>query len=146
MSKRLDVVKAVKELLKAAFPGFDVKGLDADAAFPDRIPPNGLIIVRNSDPGAPEVDLCPPTYNYEHPIKVEIAGYSSPTKTPAEVVDEILETIGTAVQANRMLAGLCSWLDTEAPAIDDFSTEGSRSVAMTELNIIAHYSTPNPLT
>jgi hypothetical protein len=138
VSKRLDVVKAVKALAAVANPHQTVKGLEQDARFPDRIPPEGLIIVRNSDPGEPEVDLSPLVYHYEHPIKIEVAASSD------EALDAILMRLGTAIEADRHLGGLCSWLEAEAPDIDDLATLSSSAVA-TELTIFAHYSTTSPL-
>ncbi|MGI4879908.1 MAG: hypothetical protein ACRYG4_20730 [Janthinobacterium lividum] len=146
MSKRLDVLAAVKVLVQAALPGADVKGLDGSAARPTRIPPNGLAIIRSGDPGPPEVDLSPLNYNYEHAIPVEISGYQSSSRTNDEAVDDMASAIGRAVEADRTLGGLCDWLDVEAPSVDDIATEGATVAAGTTLTITASYSTPNPLT
>ena len=40
--------------------------------LPERIPPAGMIIVRDGGPGEPEVTLSPLYYHYEHLAKVEI--------------------------------------------------------------------------
>lgn len=146
MSHRLDVLTAVKVLIQTALPGADVKGLDGSAARPTRIPPNGLVIVRSGDPGEAEVDLSPLVYNYEHAIPVEISGYQSSSRTNDQVIDDMMTAIGAAVAADRSLGGLCTWLDAEAPAIDDIATEGATVAAGTTLTLVASYSTPNPLT
>lgn len=145
MSRALDVRTAIKALIAAALPGASVRGLDADAAKPDRIPPGGLVVVRPGDPGPATIDLSPLTYNYDHAIPVEISGYASVARTPLEVIDDMLVAIGIAIAANRTLGGLCLWLDAEAPAIDDITAEGAPAGAGADLIIIASYVTTNPL-
>lgn len=145
-SQRFRVVMAVKQMFERLFPAMKVKGLDADAAFPARIPPEGLIVVRNSDPGAPEVDLSPPAYRYEHPIAVEIACCAVGGLTPHQVMDATLLTLGAAVEADRFLGGLCEWLDASAQGIADIAAEGSATIAATTILVTATYVTSNPLT
>lgn len=144
-SKRLSVVAGAKALVAAALPGADVKGLDNEAAAPSRIPANGLAIVREGNPGEPDVDLSPLTYHWEHRIPVELAAYSSGTKTPAEALDDMLKALGAAVAADRTLGGLCDWLDVLEPEIDDIAETGTRRAKGAELVLIASYSTTTPL-
>jgi len=59
MSKREQVIEAIVALVDAALPAAKV---ERNAAKPERIPPGGLVIVRDSDPGEPEVILSPLTY------------------------------------------------------------------------------------
>lgn len=145
MSKRLDVVLAVKALIEAALPGADVKGFDNQAPFPQRIPANGLAIVRDGSPGDPEVDLSPLTYHYEHRIPVELAAYSSAGRTPAEALDDMMQSIGTRVAAYRTLGGLCDWLDVYEPEVDDISETGTTAGKGAEIVVIASYSVTSPL-
>lgn len=145
MSKRLDVLTAVKALIAAALPGVDVKGLDNRADKPDRIPPNGLGIVRAGDPGEPDVDLCPPTYHFRHQIPVELAAYQSTAQTNAQVIDTMMGHIGTAIAADRTLGGLCDYLEALAPGTDDVGANGAATAAGADLVLVAHYSTTDPL-
>jgi hypothetical protein len=145
MSKRLAVLIAVKAMIAAALPGADVKGLDNRADKPDRIPANGLIIVRAGDPGDPDVDLCPPTYHFAHQIPVEIAGYQSATQTNAEVIDTMMGRIGTAIALDRTLGGLCDHLEALAPGTDDITAAGAASAAGADLVLVARYATTDPL-
>lgn len=63
-SKREQVLDAIKALVAAALPDADVK---RNLAKADRIPPGGLVIVRDGDPGDPEVMLSPLLYIYTPP-------------------------------------------------------------------------------
>jgi hypothetical protein len=142
-SKREQVIEAVKSLLASALPNAEVKrNLDK----PERIPPGGLVIVRDGDPGEPDVLLSPLVYVYEHRVPIEIAAFASASLSREEVLDQMLSSIGTAVAADRTLGGLCEFLDAEAPTSDDLETAGALSGRWAEAAIIAAYSTTNPLT
>lgn len=99
-SKRETVLAAVKALVAAALPGAEVK---RNLAKAERIPPGGLVVIRDGDPGDPEVSLSPLTYLYSHRIPLEIAAYESATLTREQVLDAMLGATGAAVIANRTL-------------------------------------------
>lgn len=142
-SKREQVIEAIVALIATALPNAEVKrNLDK----PERIPPGGLAIVRDGDPGEPDVLLSPLTYVYEHRVPIELAAFASGTMTREQALDQMFADIGAAVQADRMLGGLCEFLETEAPASDDLETAGAISGRWAEAALIAAYSTANPLT
>lgn len=142
-SRREEVLDAIKAMIAGALPNAEVKrNLDK----PERIPPGGLVIVRDGDPGEPEVLLSPLVYVYEHRVPIAIAAFASTSLSRDEVLDQMLSSIGTAVAADRTLGGLCEFLDAEAPVSDDLETAGAVSGRWAEAAIIVAYSTPNPLT
>lgn len=143
-SKRAQVQAGVRALIAAAVPLAEVKGLDA-APFPERIPAQGLAIVREGDPGQPEVDLSPVTYHWEHAIPVEVAAIAGGGKTAAAALDTMLAAIGAAVAADRTLGGLCDWIDVLEPSIEDIAAAGTSPAKGAELSILASYSTTTPL-
>lgn len=145
MSKALDVAAAIKTLVQDALPGADVLGLDGRDAAPDRIGPLGRVIVRAGDPGDPEIDLSPITYNYDHTFELEIAAYQSSSRTAAQAVDDMLGAVATAIQANRTLGGLVDWLDAASPLTDDDYSEGAPVARRADATIVATYSTTRPL-
>ena len=139
MSKRFDVVTAAKALVQGALPAVSVRGLDNAADFPAVIPPNGVAVVREGSLGAPDVDLSPLTYTYEHRIPVELAA-SSPA-----ALDAMLCAIGTALIINRHLGGLCDWLEAEAPDPEAIAAAGQSGGRGVILILVAIYSTTDPL-
>ncbi|ARP98195.1 hypothetical protein [Pseudorhodoplanes sinuspersici] len=141
-SKREQVLDAVKALVAAALPGADVK---RNLAKAERIPPDGLVIVRDGDPGEPEVLLSPLLYVYTHRIPVEVAAYETSSQPRAQVLDEMLGAIGTAVAGDRTLGGLCDFIEAEAPATDDVETAGARAGRWADAAIVAVYGTTDPL-
>jgi len=68
-SKAEQVLEAMKALLEAV-PGATV---ERNSVLPEKIPPGGLIILRDGDPGEPERALggFGSTY-YQHPVEIEV--------------------------------------------------------------------------
>ena len=141
-SKRETVLAAVKSLVAAALPGAEVT---RNLAKAERSPPGGLVVIRDGDPGEPEVSLSPLTYLYSHRIPLEIATFESATLTREQVVDAMLGAIGAAVMANRTLGGLCDWIEAEAPVTDDIEALGALPGRFADLVIVAVYATTDPL-
>jgi hypothetical protein len=141
-SRREQVLDGIKMLIATALPNADVK---RNLAKPERIPPGGLVIVRDGDPGEPEVMLSPLLYVYTHRVPIEIAAYESSSATREQVLDEILGAIGTAVAGDRTLGGLCDFIEAEATATDDIDTAGARPGRWADAAIVAVYGTPDPL-
>jgi len=40
--------------------------------LPERVPPEGLMILRDGDPGEPEVNMSPLRYHYQHSAEIEV--------------------------------------------------------------------------
>jgi hypothetical protein len=141
-SKREQVLDAIKSLLSSALPNADVR---RNLAKPERIPPGGLVVIRDGDPGEPEVMLSPLVYVYSHRIPIELAAYETSSQSPEQVLDEMLGAIGVAVSGDRTLGGLCDFIEAQAPSTDDVETAGARSGRWADAAIVAVYGTPDPL-
>jgi hypothetical protein len=141
-SRREDVLEAVRALIATALPAAKV---ERNAAKPERIPSGGLVIIRDGDPGDPEVTLSPLTYIYTHPIPVEIAILASGALTREQALDATLIAIGQAVEADRTLGGLCDFLEPEAPSTDDLEATGTVAGRWADAVIVAMYATTNPM-
>ena len=139
MSRRLDVVRGVLQLLTGAVPGAVVVGLDDHEDAPVRLAPGGRIVVRAGDPGEPEIDLSPLTYNWTHRIPVEVL------MPDEDQLDAALVAIGAAIDGDRQLGGLCDWLDAEAPATQNVRVENARSLRGAPIAVTAIYATDTPL-
>ena len=142
-SKREQVIAAVHALVAAALP---LAGVKRNLDKPERIPSGGLVIIRDGDPGEPEVLLSPLSYTYSHRIVLELAVYATDPLTREQALDAMLTAIGAAVMVDRTLGGLCIFLETEAPSSDNLETLGAASARWAEAVIVATYTTSNPLT
>ncbi len=84
-----------------------------DEVLPERIPAAGLIILRDGQPGEPEVTLSPLRYHYQHRAELEIVVKADNGR--ASVFDTLIAAIGAALEADRTLGGLSDWVEPEAP-------------------------------
>ncbi len=76
-----------------------------DEVLPERIPAAGLIILRDGQPGEPEVTLSPLRYHYQHRAELEVVVQS--TNGRATAFDTLIASIGSVLEADRTLGGLC---------------------------------------
>ena len=141
-SKREQVGAAIEALVAAALPAATVTRNRTKA---DEIPAGGAVDISDGDPGEPEVELSPLTYNYSHPFGLLFGTERSVSLTAGERLDAMHVSVGAAVEANRTLGGLVDWLETTAPDRGDMDIAGAESGAASEAAIIAYYSTPSPL-
>jgi len=114
-----------------------------DEVLPERIPPAGLVILRDGQPGEPEVTLSPLRYHYEHRAELEVIVQASDGRATA--FDSLIAAIGSALEADRTLGGLCEWVEPEAPASVDLPVEGAAALKAAVIMINLHYTTTGPL-
>ena len=112
--------------------------------LPERIPPTGLIILRDGKPGDPEVTLSPLTYFFEHRAELEVVIQAG---TGRDVLfDTLTASIGTALAVDRTLGGLCDWVEAEAPEPVDLPIEGAAALKAAVIIVVLHHASPDPLT
>ena len=114
-----------------------------DDVLPERIPAAGLIILRDGQPGEPEVTLSPLRYHYKHQAELEVVVQSGTGR--ASAFDDLIAAIGAALEADRTLGGLCDWVEPEAPASVDMPIEGAATLKAAVITVVLHYSTLGPL-
>ena len=114
-----------------------------DAVLPERIPTAGLIILRDGQPGEPEVTLSPLRYHYQHRAELEVVVQAVTGR--ASAFDTLIAAIGTALEADRTLGGLCDWVEPEAPASVDLPIEGAAALKAAVITVVLHYTTTGPL-
>ena len=128
--------------------------------LPERVPADGLLILRDGEPGAPEVTLSPLRYHYRHRAEIEamvqgearsaqqMQGSGGPLQGPNDrdaAFDALTASIGAALAADRTLGGLCDWVEAEAPRTVDLPVEGAASLKAAVIAVVLHYSTADPL-
>ncbi|MGF6863030.1 hypothetical protein ABIE69_003626 [Rhodobacteraceae bacterium MBR-64] len=114
-----------------------------DEVLPERIPAAGLIILRDDQPGEPEVTLSPLRYHYQHRAELDVAVQAGTGRAIA--FDSLIAAIGAALEADRTLGGLCDWVEPEAPASVDLPIEGAAALKAAVITVILHYTTTGPL-
>jgi hypothetical protein len=110
--------------------------------LPERVPTDGLLILRDGEPGDPEVTLSPLRYHYQHRAEIE-AVVQGAERDPA--FDALCAGVGLMITADRTLGGLCDWVEAEAPRSVDLPVDGAAALKAAVITIILHYSTSDPL-
>ncbi len=139
-SKKEQVLKGVLALLTATYAGGDVA---RNEAKPKAVNANGTVRMRDGDPGDPEIDLSPLTYNFAHRIPLEVA--IPPGDDQESALDTLLRPLGVAIRADRTLGGLCQYVDVEMPSTSQLETTGAEAVLWADFAIVASYATNDPL-
>jgi hypothetical protein len=111
--------------------------------LPERIPPAGLMILRDGTPGEPGVTLSPLTYHFQHRAELEVIVQSA--KDRDTLFAALTAQIGAVIAADRTLGGLCDWVVPEAPEPVDLPVEGGSSLKAAVVPLVLHYATADPL-
>ena len=114
-----------------------------DEVLPERIPAAGLIILRDGQPGDPEVTLSPLRYHYQHRAELEVVVQAPNGRATA--FDTLIAAIGTTLEADRTLGGICDWVEPEAPASVDLPVEGAAALKAAVITVVLHYTTTGSL-
>mgnify|MGYP001048106602 FL=1 len=111
--------------------------------LPERVPPAGLMILRDGNPGEPGVTLSPLMYHYQHRAELEVIVQSTAQRD--SLFDTLTAQIGVVICADRTLGGLCDWMEPEAPEPVDLPVEGGASLKAAIVPVLLHYATADPL-
>jgi len=80
----------------SALPATTLRG----EVLPERVPAEGLLILRDGEPGEPEVTLSPLAYHYEHRAEIEAVVQGADRDA---AFDTLTASIGAALAADRTL-------------------------------------------
>lgn len=116
-----------------------------NAALPERMPASGLVILRDGEPGQPEVTLSPLTWHYQHRAEIEVIVQGADAAARDAAFDALVAALGSALAADRTLGGLCDWVEAQAPGPVDLPIEGAAGLKAAVVPIILHYAAPDPL-
>ena len=110
--------------------------------LPERIPTEGLLILRDGDLGEPEVTLSPLRYHYQHRAEIEAVVQCVDRDVGFDI---LCASVGAALAEDRTLGGLCDWVEAEAPQPVDLPVDGGASLKAALITIVLQYSTQDPL-
>ena len=136
-TSRETILAALHALLQA----LSATALRGDV-LPERVPTDGLLILRDGEPGEPEVTLSPLRYHYQHRAEIEAVVQGANRDT---AFDTLTASIGATIAADRTLGGLCDWIEAEAPRPVDLPVEGAAAIKAAVITVVLHYSTADPL-
>ncbi len=137
MSLRETILAALHTRL-SALPATALRG----DVLPERVPTEGLLILRDGEPGEPGVTLSPLAYHYQHRAEIEAVAQGNDRDTTFAA---LCASIGAVIAADRTLGGRCDWIEAEAPRPVDLPIEGAASLKAAVIPVILHYTTADPL-
>ncbi len=137
MTLREDILRRLFTRLLAS-PATVLRG----EVLPERVPSHGLLILRDGDPGEPEMTLSPLCYHYRHRAEVEAIVQGAKRDL---LFDELTMSLGAALESDRTLGGLCDWVEVEAPQPVDLPIEGGATIKAGIIPVILHYAHAHPL-
>ena len=111
-----------------------------DDVLPERIPAAGFIILRDGQPGEPDVTLSPLRYHYQHRAELEVVVRAPNGR--ASAFDNLIAAVGTSLEADRTLGGLCDWVEPNALASVDLPVDGAAALKAAVITVVLH--TPPP--
>ena len=141
-SKREQALAGLFLCLKDNITGLSVL---RNELLPTKVPADGLIILRDGDPGEPEVTLSPTRYHYQHRAEIEaLVQHGDPAQRDT-ALDTLLETVAQALDGQTSLGGLVDYLHIETPDFLSETVEGAPTIKAAVVPVILEYSTSNPL-
>ena len=112
---------------------------------PLKVAAGGNLILRDGDPGEPEVVLSPTLYTYQHAAELEVIVQAQGTTRDSEF-DTLLVLVSTAINADKTLGGVVDHTEVERPSDPDAEgIPGAEGIKSGVVSIILYYETSDPL-
>ncbi len=92
---------------------------------PQRLPPGGLVVIRDGETVEETPILSPLAWAIEHRAEVEVTVAGATPAARNALLDGLLVDIAAAVTADRTLGGPVEWAQPGAPEFEDVEVEGA---------------------
>ena len=136
-------------ILGALFQTLD-NALDANVrrneVLPEKVPAAGLVILRDGEPGEPDITLNPRTEFYAHRVELEVYVPRDPSGGGEAALDQLLGAIGAALRVDETLGGLAENLTPSAPETGALALEGTPPMLTARIIVTIEYLVSDPLT
>ncbi|MBM3548919.1 MAG: acyl-CoA transferase [Alphaproteobacteria bacterium] len=113
--------------------------------LPEKVPAGGLVVLRDGDPGEPEVVLSPLTYLWTHRAVVEAIVSGATPAARDTALDDLLASLGEAIAGDRTLGGRCDHIEAGAPDVGAIAVEGGAPLKGATVTVTLVYATTDPL-
>jgi len=142
MSRREQILAA----LAAVLAGQLAVPVRRNEVLPEKVPAAGLVILRDGEPGEPDITLNPRTEFYAHRVELEVYVPRDPGGGGEAVLDQLLGAIGAALRVDETLGGLAENLTPSAPETGALALEGAPPVLTGRIIVTIEYLVSDPLT
>ena len=141
-SKTERVLQAVYARLQA-IPDVVV---ERNIAVPAKVPPGGLIVLRDGDPGEPDTALGGfGSAYYSHRVEVEVHVQEADPAARDTAFDDLVVAVGTALDTDPTLGGLVFGMSYGRPSTDLEPIEGAPAIKSGVIEITVEYESDAPL-
>ena len=141
-SKTERVLQAVHARLQA----IPDAAVERNIAVPAKVPTDGLIVLRDGDPGEPDTALggFGGAY-YSHRVEVEVHVQNADPVARDTAFDNLLMAVGTALEADPTLGGLVFGMSYGRPSTDLEPIDGAPAIKSGVIEITVEYESDAPL-
>ncbi|MDT8333841.1 hypothetical protein RQ831_22560 [Roseomonas gilardii] len=101
---------------------------------PQRLPPGGLVVVRDGETVEETAILSPLAWATEHRADVEVVA------TTGALLDALLIDVAAAIVGDRTLGGAVEWAQPGAPSFDDAEAEGAAAARATSIPVTLFFT------
>jgi hypothetical protein len=141
-SKAEQVLEAIRALLETVPDAV----VERNSVLPEKVSAGGLIILRDGDPGEPEQALGGfANAYYQHAVEIEVYVEEGDEAVRDIAFDDLLQHIGTALDADPTLGGLAFRLTYGRPETSIEAIAGAPAIKSGTLSVTVDYETASPL-
>lgn len=142
MSRREQILAALAVVLTGQLAA----PVRRNEVLPEKVPAAGLVILRDGEPGEPDITLNPRTEFYAHRVELEVYVPRDPSGGGEVALDQLLGAIGAALRVDETLGGLAENLTPSAPETGALALEGAPPMLTARIIVTIEYLVSDPLT
>ena len=136
----------ILEGIKASLETIPETVVERNSVLPEKIPDGGLIILHDGDPGEPEQALGGfGNAYYRHAVAIEVYVEEGDAAARDAAFDDLLQQIGTALEADPTLGDLAFGLTYGRPEPSIEPSAGAPAIKSATLTVTVDYEAETPL-
>ena len=141
MTQRENILSALLTLLLTIPDAKTVR----NEVLPEKVSAGGLIIMRDGEPGEPEVTLSPLSYYWQHRATLDVLVSDIHGAARDQKLDDLFAAIAAAIDNDPTLGGLCDLAMPLAPETSTLGIEGAPQIKAAIVPIQLFYTTTSQL-
>ena len=110
------------------------------ATVPQRLPPGGLVVIRDGETVEETAILSPLAWPIEHRAEVEVTVGGTTAAARTALLDALLVDIAAAITADRTLGGAVEWAQPGAAEFEDVEFEGAAAARAASVPITLFFT------
>ena len=107
---------------------------------PQRLPPGGLVVLREGETVEETAILSPLAWAIEHRAEVEVTVAGATPAARNAQLDALLVAIAAAITADRSVGGALEWAQPGAPDFEDVEFEGAAAARAASVPIALFFT------